>query len=195
MLRGLVTPGRILLEIADADDDLAAHRHRVPVLDAGGDALHPRHVAGDALAPLAVAAGDGVDHLAVAVDDLDRDPVELLGDEEVARDRADLILGEELVAAGEPGAELVLGDGLVERPHRDLVAGLVPLAHELGGADLGEDGVGGIERAQLVFRRRRRRRPRSPACPCSRRRGGARRARRDSSIRALVEGSTSSPPK
>ncbi len=143
--------GEVLLHVAEAEDDLAAHAHRVAVLDAGGDALHAGDVLGDALADVAVAAGDGVDHLAVAVDDLDGDAVELLGDEEVGRDGTHAVLRQELLAPGEPRVELVGGDGLVERPHGDLVPRLRPLVHQLARAHPREDGVGGVEGAEVVL--------------------------------------------
>src|SRR5262249_49411595 len=140
----------VRLHVGEAEDDLAAHAHGALVLDAPGHALHAGDVLGDALAHLAVAAGDGVGHLALAVDDLDGDAVELLGDEEVS-DGAEAVLLRELLAAGEPGAQLALGDGLVERAHGDLVARLGPLGDELAGADLGEHRVRGVEVAELVL--------------------------------------------
>ena len=73
----------------------------------GGHALHPGDVLGDALAHLAVAAGDGVDDLAVAVDASIEMPSSFSATKRSAGDGAVAVLVEELLAPRPPGVELL----------------------------------------------------------------------------------------
>jgi hypothetical protein len=73
------------LHVRQLEDDLAADGDIERLLEPRQDALHSGDIGGDALADLAVAAGDGLGQDAVLVDDLERDAVQLLGDEQVAR--------------------------------------------------------------------------------------------------------------
>ena len=123
------------------------------MVDTQWNAAHSLDVGGDPFADLPVATRDAVHETAAAVDQLDRDAVELLGHVEVAADPRLAVLVEEAVATHDPLLELVGVGHLVERPHRDLVAGLFPVVRGDGAAHLGQDGVGGSQATKLVLER------------------------------------------
>ena len=120
-------------EVGQRHVDLAAHlEQRRGVLDPQGDRGDRAQVVRDVLADLAVAAGGAALEHAVAVQERDRQPVDLrLGDEPELR-VLDPLAREVRAHAGDPRAQLLLRAGVGERVHRLRVADLLQLGDGLG---------------------------------------------------------------
>ncbi len=147
-------------EVLQRHVDLAADlEHRRRVLDPQRDRRDRPQVVRDVLADLAVAARRPADEHAVLVEQRDREAVDLRLGHELKLRVVDPLAREVGAHPRHPGAQLLLGAGVCERQHRDLVADLRQrrdrlAAHALRGR-VGRDelGVGGLDRAQLVEQR------------------------------------------
>ena len=110
----------------------------------------------DVLADLAVAARRSPLERAVAVDEADRQPVDLGLDDEAEAGVGDPLAREMVAHAIDPRAQLLLRAHVAEREHRLEVPDLLQAAnrlaaHSLGrGVGRGELGVAALELAQLV---------------------------------------------
>ena len=159
-------------EVGQRHVDLAADlEQRRGVLDPQRDRGDRAQVVGDVLADLAVAARRAALEHAVAVEQRDRQPVDLrLGDEGEGR-VLDPLAGEVVAHAVDPGAQLLLGAGVGEREHRLQVRDLLEPRDRLGPDPLGgrvrrdQLGMLGLERRAARRAARRRRRRRSPGRP------------------------------
>jgi hypothetical protein len=147
-------------EVAERHVDLAADLdQRRRVVDAQRDRRNRAQVVGDILADLAVAARGPAHEHPVAVQQRDRQPVDLrLGHELEAR-VLDPLAREVVAHPLDPGAQLLLAARVGQREHRLLVRDLGQVGDGLAARSLrgrvGREqlGVLGLDRAQLVEQR------------------------------------------
>ncbi len=147
-------------EVLKRHVDLAAHLHqRGSVGDPQRDRTDRPQVVRHVLADLPVAAGGTALEHAVAVDEADRQPVDLGLDRELEAGIGDALAREMVAHALDPGAQLVLGAHIPQRQHRlqmlDLLKAPDRLAADpLGGRVRGDElWMLALDRAQLIEQR------------------------------------------
>ena len=152
----LVERGEVRQRHVDLAADLEQRRR---VVDPQRDRADRAQVVGDVLADLAVAARGAAHEHAVAVEQRDREPVDLRLGHELERRLLDPLAREVVAHPVHPGAQLLLGARVGEREHRLQVRDLLELAHRLPADALGRR-VGrqqlrvlALDRAQLVQQR------------------------------------------
>ena len=147
-------------EVSQRHVHLAAHlQQRRHVIDPQRDRADRAQVVRDVLPHLAVAARRPALQHAVAVDEADRQPVDLRLDHEPEPRRGDALAREVRAHPLDPRPQLLLGARVRQREHRLQVRDLLQLAHRLAADPLGGR-VGraqlrmlGLDRAQLVQQR------------------------------------------
>ena len=144
-------------EVRQRHVHLAAHLHqRRRVVDVQGDRADRAQVVRDVLADLPVPARGAALEQAVAVDEADRQPVDLRLDDEPEGRLGDALAREVGAHPLDPGAELLLGAHVAEREHRLEMLDLLQTPHRLP-SDAPRRRVGarelrvlGLQTAQLV---------------------------------------------
>ena len=147
-------------EVLQRHVQLAPHlQQRRRALDVQRDRADRAQVVGDVLADLPIAAGDAALEHAVAVDQRDRQAVDLRLDH-VQKARLGDALAREVVAHPlDPRAELLLGAGVGEREHRLQVRDLLQPPHRAapdalrGRVGHKQLGVRGLQRPQFIEQR------------------------------------------